>query len=69
MNQAVAAKRQGQVRGQESAHVRQAATDVQVRTRAEHDRGAVLVRERDVLGAGTDHVHEKWWLLAGKGTK
>jgi len=48
---------------------RQAATNVQVRTRAEHDRSAVLCASADVLGAGTDHVHEKRWPLTGKGAE
>ena len=39
--------------------VGQAAADVQVRARAEHDRRAGLARDAPIVGAGVDHVHEQ----------
>ena len=49
----------GSALGDERVDVGQAAADVQVRARAEHDGRARLAREAPIVGAGVDHVDEQ----------
>ena len=51
--------RERQAVGDERVDVGQAAADVQVRARAEHDGRAGLAREAPIVGAGVDHVDEQ----------